>query len=80
MISILESSKIHIGKVIGHNIVSLRKREQITRVELARHMGISYQQLYKFEKGLNNISAEQLVLIKFYIGVSSYDEFFKGLY
>lgn len=79
MFSELESSKDHISRVIGENIRQLRENAQISRRDLARLMGISYQQLYKYERGQNRISAEMIVYLKFCLK-TNYNEFFKGLF
>jgi transcriptional regulator with XRE-family HTH domain len=54
----------HIDRVadakIGAKIRQFRRFIELTQVELAEKMGISYQQLQKIEKGTNRISADML--------------------
>lgn len=49
----------YIGQVIRH----FRTVNDITLVQMASDLGISYQQLQKYEKGTNRISAEKLFQI-----------------
>jgi len=79
MISNLESTETHILETIGRNISDLRHSARLSRTQLAELLGISYQQLYKYERGQNRISAEYIVYLKFYLN-AGYDEFFKGLF
>ena len=51
-----DNTNIHIGQVIH----TYRKLRQLTLSELASQMNISYQQLQKYEKGANKISADKL--------------------
>ena len=79
MISNLESQRKKIRQVIGRNITSLRAKNGLSRQALSKVMGVTYQQIYKYETGLNNISADQIVFLKFLLN-ANYDEFFKDLY
>lgn len=45
---------------VGENLRQLRHRRNITLHHLAADLGISHQQLYKYERGLNRISAGTL--------------------
>lgn len=79
MISNLANSDTHISKTIGNNIRVLRETSRLSRRQLSLMMGISYQQLYKYELGYNRISAVNLVYLKFYLN-ADYNDFFKGLF
>lgn len=48
---------------IGDKIVSARIMRGLNRKELAIKLGITHQQLQKYEKGLNRISAARLLEI-----------------
>ena len=48
---------------IGKRIAILRKEKSISREYLASKIGISHQQLFKYEVGENRITADKLVLI-----------------
>jgi transcriptional regulator with XRE-family HTH domain len=50
--------------------IRLRRRETgISQTELAGHLGLSFQQMQKYEKGTNRISAAQLQQIAELLGV-----------
>ena len=80
MISKIENIDEMIAKAIGSNIQSMRQAASLSRAQLAGMMGITYQQLYKYERGQNNISAQNLVYLKFYLGLTDYNLFYKGLF
>jgi transcriptional regulator with XRE-family HTH domain len=48
------------GKQIGHIIKEARKARGMTQMELSELIGVSYQQIQKYEKGSDNISVERL--------------------
>lgn len=52
-----------INKSIGEKIVVFRKSKQLSRSRLSRILGITQQQLDKYERGINRISAAKLALI-----------------
>lgn len=52
-----------IDKFIGSKIYSLRLAKGLSRQQLAEVIGVTHQQLQKYEKGTNRISAGRLVLI-----------------
>lgn len=67
---------------IGLKIETLRTALSITRKELAQKLGITHQQLQKYEKGLNRISASRLVDVANILGVSVihfYEDFMTNL-
>ncbi|QEE12685.1 helix-turn-helix domain-containing protein [Bartonella krasnovii] len=47
---------ISIGKRIRHRRISMR----LSQKELGSHLGVSFQQIQKYEKGLNRVSAGRL--------------------
>lgn len=51
------------NKFIGNKIFSLRLGKGISRHELSKSVGVTHQQLQKYEKGENRVSAARLVLI-----------------
>ncbi len=60
----------------------LRRRElKITQTELAGHLGISFQQVQKYERGMNRLSASRLYEIArvLQVGVEYFFEGFEGL-
>lgn len=45
---------------IGKNITLLRKLKKLTQKDLSEALGVSFQQVQKYEKGTNRISASRL--------------------
>ncbi len=48
------------NKKIPQLIKELRRARNISQMKLAEMVGVSYQQIQKYEKGLNRISVERL--------------------
>ncbi len=48
------------SKRIGQLIKEARKTRSLTQMELSELIGVSYQQVQKYEKGSGNISVERL--------------------
>lgn len=65
-----------INKAIGLRIIVFRKSHQMSRTQLAKVLEITQQQLDKYEKGINRISAAKLAIIsqKFEIDISYFYE------
>lgn len=53
----------NVDRVIGEKITLLRTTMGITRQKLAKELGITHQQLHKYEKGKNRIPVSRLVAI-----------------
>ena len=49
--------------VIGRNIRALRLRRGVTQVALAAQLGVSFQQVQKYENGMNRVGAGRLAQI-----------------
>lgn len=71
-----------IDKVIGHNIHIRRHALGLSQQELAEHLGVTAQQVQKYEKGTNRVAGNRLwelgKLFKvpvqnFYEGVEKYE-------
>jgi transcriptional regulator with XRE-family HTH domain len=54
---------------IGKKILELRTAAGISRDTLSQSLGVSFQQIQKFEAGVNRISAGQLWLLSKYFDV-----------
>lgn len=54
-------TEAEINKTIGVNIRNIRRFRRLSQSELGEHLGVSFQQVQKFEKGTNRISAAALV-------------------
>lgn len=55
---------------IGYRLRMLRSLRSVTQEELAKCVGISFQQIQKYERGLNRISASRLYEISTIFKVS----------
>ena len=54
---------------IGQAIRDFRLANNVTLSKMADELGVSYQQLQKYEKGINRISAEKLYEVSAMLGV-----------
>ena len=52
-----------VDRFIGDKIYALRLAKGLSRQQLAEVIGVTYQQLQRYEKGTNRISVGRLVLI-----------------
>ncbi|HEM6845014.1 TPA: helix-turn-helix transcriptional regulator [Providencia rettgeri] len=71
-LTVLENKKniTHIvTKNIGKKIKLLRSEYQLSGSDLARIIGISQQQLSRYENGLSDISTSKIMLISVYFKV-----------
>lgn len=66
-----------VAKNIGRKIKRLRQEYKISGADLARVIGISQQQLSRYENGLSDISTSKIMLISIYFNVDVVF-FFKG--
>ena len=66
-----------LDKHIGGRIREQRENLGLTQDELARRIGVSYQQIHKYERGSNRISAGRLGLVAEVLKVSVQD-FYKA--
>ena len=67
---------IGINKLIGRRIKEFRLLREMTLKELSNMLGITFQQLQKYEKGQNNIRAYRLYRISKILNVK-FEDFFK---
>ena len=67
-----------VDKFIGDKIYSLRLGKGLSRQQLAEVIGVTHQQLQKYEKGTNRISVGRLVLIAKALE-KTIDYFYQGL-
>lgn len=65
-------------KIIGQNFLRLRRSRGFTQRQIAEALQTSFQQIQKYEKGQNRISAEKLHELKLFFDVP-YEYFFEGL-
>lgn len=67
-----------IDQHIGERIYSLRLAKGLSRQQLAGVIGVTHQQLQKYEKGINRISIGRLVLIAKALD-KNIDYFYEGI-
>jgi transcriptional regulator with XRE-family HTH domain len=60
---------------IGQLIRSIRKSRRMSQMALASHIGVSYQQVQKYEKGTSSISVDRLRQISDALGTSVFTFF-----
>ena len=52
-----------VNKIVGLNIRDQREKRKWTQTQLAEKLGVSFQQIGKYEKGKNGLSAIRLLEI-----------------
>ena len=52
-----------IDQIIGRRLRHRRRSMRLSQKDLASSVGVSYQQVQKYERGINRISASRLVFI-----------------
>ncbi len=67
-----------IDAMVGARVRMLRERRKMSQTALGEAIGVSFQQVQKYERGANRISASALFHIARTLGVSPAD-FFDGL-
>ena len=58
--------------VIGERLKDARKKAKLTQSKLAKKLNISFQQIGKYEKGLNGLNAIRIVLISNLLNIPKY--------
>jgi transcriptional regulator with XRE-family HTH domain len=66
-----------IDKLVGHNIRIQRLAKGLSQTELAQKLGVTFQQVQKYEKGVNRIGCGRVFQIAQILGVHVMD-FFDG--
>jgi len=66
-----------VDKLVGRNIRVLRLAKELSQTELADGLGITFQQVQKYEKGTNRVGSGRLLKISAILGVKITD-FFEG--
>ena len=65
-------------KIIGSNILQLRRMRGCTQEQLAQAMSVTFQQVQKYESGQSRVSAEKLFRLQRFLSVP-YSAFFSGI-
>jgi transcriptional regulator with XRE-family HTH domain len=55
---------------VGQRIRVLRQEAKLSQTSLAEHLGVTFQQVQKYEKGVNRVGAGRLTRIADVLGVS----------
>lgn len=76
---IMEKAMIDIDKELGIRLKTLRKQAKLSQVQLAQALCITFQQIQKYEKGVNRITCSRLFMICKVLGCSPQD-FFTPIY
>ncbi|CCM74012.1 helix-turn-helix domain-containing protein [Rhizobium mesoamericanum] len=63
--------------IVGRNVRTLRAKRRISQLELGEALGLTFQQIQKYEKGTNRVSASKLHQISVFLGVDI-SELFEG--
>lgn len=64
--------------IVGQNLKMYRTRVGLSQNEVGEKLGITFQQIQKYEKGTNRISASKMVRLVMLLGVT-YDDMFAGV-
>lgn len=76
---LFSSAKPHpIDKFVGEKVKHYRKLKKLTQTELGNELGLTFQQIQKYEKGSNRIGASRIFLLAKLLDVPVY-KFFEGL-
>jgi len=67
-----------IDAFVGERVKHFRKRKKLTQTELGKELGLTFQQIQKYEKGSNRIGASRIFLLSKLLEVPVY-RFFEGL-
>ncbi|WP_375653595.1 MULTISPECIES: helix-turn-helix domain-containing protein [unclassified Bartonella] len=59
----MQSQNLNIDLFIGKKIRLKRKMLKMSQKTLGQHLGVTFQQIQKYEKGLNRVSAGRLMEI-----------------
>jgi transcriptional regulator with XRE-family HTH domain len=58
-----------IDRIVGRNIRIYRLQKGLTQTELADELGLTFQQVQKYEKGTNRVGSGRLLKIATFLGV-----------
>lgn len=59
-----------VDKAIGGRLKIYRQRANLSQTALGKHLGVSFQQVQKYENGTNRISAASLMKIARFLNIS----------
>ncbi len=64
--------------VFGKNLRRLRQRAGLSQMRIGTILNVSFQQVQKYERGINRLPVEKLYILKHFYDVP-YGNFFKGM-
>jgi transcriptional regulator with XRE-family HTH domain len=64
-----------VDSYVGQRLRLLRQRRRISQKDLAERIGITFQQVQKYEKGLNRLPASRMLAICFVLDITPNDLF-----
>lgn len=62
-----------VNKAIGQRVCAFRRSMGLTQKELGEHIGVSHQQVQKYEKGKDRLSISQLIHVSKVLSVDMSD-------
>jgi transcriptional regulator with XRE-family HTH domain len=65
-----KASTHSIDKAIGARLKMYRQRANISQTALGKNLGVSFQQVQKYENGTNRVSAATLIKISRFLNIS----------
>lgn len=66
----MKQTETTINRIIGHNLKKIRIMRGWTQEQLGQMLGISFQQIQKYETGVNNVSPGKLIVLANTLNVS----------
>ena len=66
------------AKIIGRNLRKVRKSLSLSQEDMGTYLGISFQQVQKYERGDNRLPIEKLYALRHLFNVP-FSQFFEGL-
>lgn len=64
--------------IVGSNLRRLRKSQKFSQADMGAVLGVSFQQMQKYERGHNRFPVEKLYILKQKFGIP-YEWFFEGM-
>ncbi len=64
-----------VDSYVGRRLKLLRKQQGVSQKELASRLGVTFQQIQKYEKGLNRLPASRMLSICFALDITPNDLF-----
>jgi transcriptional regulator with XRE-family HTH domain len=62
-----------VNKLVGHRVRQLRMQIGLSQQQIAEELGVSFQQVQKYEKGRNRLSASRLIELAHVLNTTPHD-------